>query len=89
MSKVKKVDSGLSSLTDGKPNVRRSAYDVMLETLTNQVKTKKNKQDWDELKIRTEVSKDEYRKFISVENKCVGFCFNMRGNFLGMYNWKD
>jgi hypothetical protein len=89
MNNEQKDDSGLSSLTDGKPNVRRSAYDVMLETLTKQIKTKKNKQDWGELKIRTEVSKDEYRKFISVENQCVGFCFNMRGDFLGMYNWKD
>lgn len=89
MSKVKKVDSGLSSLTDGKPNVRRSAYDVMLETLTKQVKTKQNRYDWGELKVLTEVNKEEKRKYITVENQCVGFCFNMRGDFLGMYNWKD
>lgn len=89
MSKVKKIDSGLLSLTDGKPHVRRSAYDVMLETLTKQVKTKQNKYDWGELKVLTEINKEEKRKYISVENQCVGFCFNMRGDFLGMYNWKD
>jgi hypothetical protein len=88
-ARSKVADVIMSSLTDSKPHVKRSAYDVILETLAKQVKTKKNKYDWGELDVLTEVDKEGKRKYITVENQCVGFCFNMRGDFLGMYNWKD
>lgn len=81
MSRVTKSDS--------KKGIGRSAYHVMLETLNKQVKTKKNKYDWGELKVLTEVDKKAKRKYITVENQCIGFCFNMRGDFLGIYNWKE
>lgn len=80
MSKVTKSDT--------KTGVGHSAYHVMLGMLNKQVKTKKNKHDWGELKVFTEVDKKAKRKYIKLEAQSIGFCFNMRGDFLGIYNWK-
>jgi dihydroxyacetone kinase-like predicted kinase len=63
-----------------------TGYDKILSSLRKQIK---GKEAWTRLRIITEESKQDERKYINIENLHVGFCFNMKGDFMGIYNWKD
>ncbi len=68
---------------------KKTDFDVMLGVLNRQKKTAKNIRDWDKIDPRIDFDKNPFRKNICLDKQHVGFAFNSRGTFLGLFNWKD
>ena len=62
-------------------------YQKLIEILSNQAPTGVKSGNWE--KIRFNDYKKGKEKVVTIESAEVGFEFNSRGRFAGIFNWKE
>jgi len=65
----------------------KSDYCKLIEILSNQAPTGVKSGDW--LPIELKVDLQGRRRILHLENHEIGFSFNSKGRFEGIFNWKQ
>lgn len=66
-----------------------TSKELVLELIKSQKKQAYRIEGWDKLEPEVEQDKDGKTVNIVLNCVCIGFAFDKKGNFLGIYNWKD